>query len=51
MSKPPGGKRSSILPPTSASPFVSVVHQPARPSMVVRAASTSSVDDEMTPTR
>ena len=42
MSKPPGGNRNSSTPPTSALPFVSSVHQPARPSTVVSASYTFS---------
>ena len=38
MSNPPGGKRKAMVPPGVGSPAVSVVHQPARPSMVVRAS-------------
>ena len=37
MSKPPGAKRNSMVPPTSLLPWVSSVHQPARPSTVVNA--------------
>src|SRR5882672_5142755 len=36
MSMPPGPKRNSRTPPTLASPWVLVVHQPERPSRVVK---------------
>src|SRR5215218_578501 len=43
MSKPPtGGNRNATTPPDPASPEVSVVHQPARPSTVVSASYTLS---------
>ena len=41
MSKPPGPARREaepMTPPTSLSPVVSSVHQPASPSIVVSAA-------------
>jgi hypothetical protein len=50
MSKPPASNRNSSVSPTSARPFVSVAHQPDKPSSVVRAAYTSSTDADFIPT-
>src|SRR3954462_12033661 len=51
MSKPPGGNRNSMTPPSVASPVVSDVHQPARPSIVVSASYTFSGAVSATATR